>query len=69
MKKGIGIDIVKINRFREKKYDSNETFYKKNLPNMKWNIVYSLKWFYSRGVQIKIHIIIFQENLLQRKQF
>jgi len=35
MKKGIGIDIVKINRFREKKYDLNETFYKKNLKNMK----------------------------------
>jgi len=35
MKKGIGIVIVKINRFREKKYDLNETFYKKNLQNMK----------------------------------
>ncbi len=42
MKKGIGIDIVKINRFREKTYDSNETFYKKNLQNMKYCIKFEV---------------------------
>ncbi len=42
MKKGIGIDIVKINRFREKIYDSNETFYKKKFT--KHEMKYCIKF-------------------------
>lgn len=42
MKRGIGIDIVKVSRFRDKKYETNQSFYKKIFSNEE--IEYCLKY-------------------------
>jgi len=42
MKKGIGIDLVEINRFRKKNFDSNQIFYEKIFT--KNEIEYCLKY-------------------------